>query len=94
MCLLNQNQSQILCVCVCVKSTFGFDPGAAPACLAKQIQCKDLGCSSYHFTFFGVKLLVQAACVHHPWWQLQAQLAIVNTDSFSLSLPLIAFNML
>ena len=27
-------------------------------------------------------ILVQAACVLHPWWQMEAKLAIVFTDFF------------
>ena len=33
----------------------------------------------------GKKLLVQAACVRHPWWQTEAKLAIVFTYCFFFS---------
>ena len=41
-----------------------------------------------------IDILVQAACMLHPWWRLKAQLAIFNTDfgsSFTLLLHALLF---
>ena len=39
-----------------------------------------MGCSYFH-------ILVQAACVRHPWWRMEAKLALVFTYFLSFSTP-------